>query len=262
MSSTEAPPRLDQVRQICFNFAGTEEKLSHGMPFFHVGGRGFASYTRDHHGEPGAALWCKSTPDEQRRLVGLDPEVYFVPPYVGVKGWVGVRLERPTTDFEALAIVVEEAWLSVAPKRLHTVAPSAPPEPPTYPTTDPAVVAEALKRLTSTCASLPGATIEAESWRTSARVNGKPFAHLLDNVHRDGRVAVSFRVSPDVFDALVEKHPERYFRPPYSPGGWVAMRVDTAKVAWKALAEHVETSYRAAAPAAPRAPKAPRAARR
>lgn len=242
-TSLALDPLLARVREICFNFAGTEEKLSHGMPFFHVRGRGFASFTRDHHGDGRSALWCKSTLDEQQRLVRNDADAYFVPPYVGVKGWVGVRLDRPTTDFEALAIVVEEAWLSVAPKRLHAVAPSAPPEPPEYPTTDPAVVAEALKHLTELCATLAGAEIEQGSWQTTARVNKKPFAHLLDNVHRDGRVGVSFKVAPEEAEALMAKHPKRYFHPPYSAKAWVAMRVDDAKVPWKTLAQRITESY-------------------
>ena len=240
---------LARVRAICHDFAGTEEKLSHGAPFFHVRGRGMLTFANDHHGDGRVAVWCRSTPDEQRRLVRADPDVYFVPPYVGVSGWVGVRLERPGTDFEALAMLVEEAWRAVAPKRLAHAAPSPPPPPPVYATTDPAVVRDALDRLTTLCAALPGATVESSPSQTTWRVGKKAFAHLLDNQHRDGIVAVCFRVAPDEAAALMARSPRRYYRPPYvGARGWVAARVDSAKVPWNELTRRVAASHASVAP--------------
>ncbi|MDO9019211.1 MAG: MmcQ/YjbR family DNA-binding protein [Deltaproteobacteria bacterium] len=240
---------LTRVRAICHDFAGTEEKLSHGAPWFHVRGKGMLTFANDHHGDGRVAVWCWSTPDEQRRLVRMDPDVYFVPPYVGVKGWVGVRLERPTTDFEALAALVEEAWRAVAPKRLASAAPVAPP-PPVYPTTDPEVVREARARLAEVCATLPGSVVEVATSQTTWRVGKRPFAYLLDNQHRDGIVSVCFRVAPDEAAALVQRAPRRYYRPPYiGARGWVAMHVDGARVPWTTLARRVVASYRSVAPA-------------
>lgn len=66
---------LSRVRQICFDFAGTEEKLSHGAPWFNVKGKGFVTFANDHHGDGRVAVWCKSTLDEQRRLTKADPDV-------------------------------------------------------------------------------------------------------------------------------------------------------------------------------------------
>ena len=247
--TTPADTALARVRQICFDFAGVEEKLSHGAPFFHVRGRGFLSFAGGHHGDGRVAVWCRSTLDEQRRLVRSDPDVYFVPPYVGVSGWVGVRLERPGTDFEALSMLVEEAWRAVAPNRLAHAAPSAPPPPPVYATTDPAVVADALARMTALCATLPGASAESSASQTTWRVGRKTFAYLLDNQHRDGIVSVCFRVASDEAAALIERAPRRYYRPPYvGAKGWVAMRVDSAKVPWKELARRVTESHASVAP--------------
>lgn len=240
---------LTRVRQICFDFAGTEEKLSHGAPWFHVRGKGFLTFASDHHGDGRVAVWCKATLEEQRRLTKAEPAVYFVPPYVGVKGWVGVRLDGSTTDFEALAILVEEAWRSVVPRRLEAAAPSAPPKPPVYPTTDPAVVREALARLTEVCDALPESVTERSPQQVAFRVGKKPYAYLLDNQHRDGIVAVCFKIAPDEASELVKGSPRRYYRPPYlGARGWVAMRVDTAKVPWKELARRVKESYESAAP--------------
>src|ERR1700733_3013862 len=89
---------LERVRDVCFQFGGTEEKLSHGAPSFHVRGKMFVMFAEDHHRDGRVAMWCKATFDEQKRLVAMDPERYFVPPYVGVKGWVGVVLTHPKTD--------------------------------------------------------------------------------------------------------------------------------------------------------------------
>lgn len=240
---------LSRVRQICFDFAGTEEKLSHGAPWFNVKGKGFVTFAKDHQGDGRVAVWCKSTLDEQRRLTRADPDVYFVPPYVGVKGWVGVRLERPTTDFEALAIIVEEAWRSVCPKSLVAAKPSAPPKAVVYPTTDPEVARDALARLTAICDALPATVTETSSWQTAFRVGKKPYAYFYDNVHRDGIVAVCFRAARDEAAELVEAHPKRYYLPPYiGAKGWLAMRVDAAKVPWKELARRVTESYEAVAP--------------
>ncbi|MEZ4390182.1 MAG: MmcQ/YjbR family DNA-binding protein [Polyangiales bacterium] len=242
---------LRRVRAICHDFAGTEEKLSHGAPFFHVRGKGMVIFARDHHGDGRVAAWCKSTLDEQQRLVREDPEAYFVPPYVGVSGWVGVRLERPDTDFAALAVLVEEAWRAVAPKRLANAAPAAPPPPPVYATTDPELVRDALARLAETCAALPGASVEASRSQTTWRVGQKTFAYLLDNQHRDGIVSVCFRLAPDEAEALLARSPKRYYRPPYvGARGWIAMRVDDAKTPWKTLAKRVVESHRLAAPRA------------
>lgn len=238
---------LARVRQICFDFAGTEEKLSHGAPFFHVRGKGFVTFASDHHGDGRVAVWCKSTPEEQKRLVASDPDVYFVPPYVGVKGWVGVRLERPTTDFIALAMVVEEAWRSVVPKRLEGAAPKPPPKTPVYPKTDPEVAARGMKRLAALCEALPGTVTETGAGYATFRVGKKPYAYFLDNHHRDGIVAACFKCDDGA--ALVAGDAKRFYTPAYiGARGWVGMRLDTKKIDWDELAQRVAESHRGVAP--------------
>lgn len=245
----ESDALLGRVRTICFDFGGTEEKLSHGAPFFHVKGKGFVTFASDHHGDGRVAAWVKSTPDEQRRLVRARPGVYFVPPYVGVKGWVGVRLDEPEADFDELAALVEEAWASVVPRSLASVAPKPPPKAVVYPTTDPAVAADALARLSGICDALDGTISERLPSQTTFRVGKKPYAYLLDNVHRDGIVAVCFRAPRDEAASLAAASPRRYYLPPYiGAKGWLAMRVDGARAPWKELARRVTESYRSVAP--------------
>ncbi len=239
---------LSRVRQVCFDFPGTEEKLSHGAPFFHVRGKGFASFASGHHNDGRVAVWCKSTLDEQKRLVRTNPAVYFVPPYVGVKGWVGVRLDGDDPDYEALAIVVEEAWRSVVPKKLESAAAKPPPDESPLPTTDPDVSREALEKITAICEALPGTVTERAPGDVTFRVKKRPYVYFLDNHHRDGKIAVCVRLPRDECDELIAKHPSRYYLPAYiGARGWLAVRVDTAKVPWNTISRRITASYESVA---------------
>src|SRR5579862_9107686 len=98
-SPSPADAAYAKVREIGLRFPATSEKLSHGAPSFFVGGKMFLMFVDDHHADGNLAVWCKSTLDEQRRLVAENPARFFVPPYVGVKGWVGVRVDPANADW-------------------------------------------------------------------------------------------------------------------------------------------------------------------
>lgn len=86
---------LDAVRKCCLALPRAYEKLSHGTPcFFIEKGRHFCSFLNDHHGDGRLALWLFAPPGVQEALIAEDPDVYFRPPYVGPRGWIGVRLDR------------------------------------------------------------------------------------------------------------------------------------------------------------------------
>jgi hypothetical protein len=74
-------------------------------------------FAEDERGDNRIALWCKAPPGAQGILVGADPERFFAPPYVGPKGWIGVRLDRPT-DWGEIADLVTDSYRMTAPKRL------------------------------------------------------------------------------------------------------------------------------------------------
>lgn len=244
-SDAAADAALARVREICFGFPATEEKLSHGSPWFHVRGKMFVAFLDHHHGDGRLAVWCKATPDEQRRLVHEDAERYFVPPYVGVKGWVGVRLDHPEVDYMELAVLVENGWLSIAPKSLANSPASPPPPPPQYPKTDPAVASAALERLTKICDALPESVTERSATHATYRVRKKAYAYFLDNQHADGKIAVCVKTDKE----LVAADPKRFYLPPYiGARSWVAMRLDTKRVDWKEVGELVLASYRYMAP--------------
>ena len=109
---------LDRVRELCLALPETSERLSHGSPCWFIREkRCFVMYLDDHHGDGRLALWCAAPEGMQRALVDSSPEHYFVPPYVGHRGWVGVRLDRGLS-WDDIAGAIEDAWLQVAPKRL------------------------------------------------------------------------------------------------------------------------------------------------
>jgi hypothetical protein len=113
----EATP-LERVRALCLALPEVNERPSHGSPAFFIRDRRcFVMYLDDHHGDGRLALWCAAPEGMQHALVSGNPDGYFVPPYVGHRGWVGVRLDRSLHPDE-IAGAIEDAWTAVAPKRL------------------------------------------------------------------------------------------------------------------------------------------------
>ena len=113
---------LARIREICLGLPETSERLSHGAPTFFVRGkRAFAMVLSNHHGDGRFAIWCAAPDGMQKLLVDSDPERFFVPAYVGHRGWLGVRLDRGL-DWEELAGIVEDAYAEVAPPKLVDVA--------------------------------------------------------------------------------------------------------------------------------------------
>ena len=108
---------LKRVRKICLALPETVEKEAWGGPTFRVK-KMFAMYADNHHDDGRLALWIKSTPEDQDVLVDSDPARFFVPPYTGPSGWVGVRLEKELVDWEEVAELAEEGYRLIAPKRL------------------------------------------------------------------------------------------------------------------------------------------------
>jgi hypothetical protein len=101
---------LGRVRTICLGLPQTSERRSHGAPTFFVREkRAFLMVLDNHHGDGRFAIWCAAPDGIQRALVDSDPERFFVPPYVGHRGWVGMRLDRPF-EWDELAGLAEDAY--------------------------------------------------------------------------------------------------------------------------------------------------------
>ena len=106
---------LERVRELCLALPEASEKLSHGEPTWFVR-KVFVSFADRHHDDR-VAIWCAAPPGAQEARVSADPTHYFVPPYVGGRGWLGVYLDFPV-DWDEVADVIADAYRQIAPKRL------------------------------------------------------------------------------------------------------------------------------------------------
>jgi hypothetical protein len=105
-----------RVRAICLSFPGAEERLSHGAPGFFVGRQFAMVWPHGHHDLGFPHLWCAAPPGAQDELVTSEPARFFRPPYVGGRGWLGVRLDGDV-DWQEVRAICEEAYRTIAPRR-------------------------------------------------------------------------------------------------------------------------------------------------
>jgi len=113
---------LAKLREICLALPETSERPSHGAPTFFIREkRSFLMVLTNHHGDGRFAIWCAAPEGMQRMLVDADAERFFVPPYVGHRGWLGLRLDREI-DWDELTGIVEDAYAEVAPPKLVEAA--------------------------------------------------------------------------------------------------------------------------------------------
>jgi hypothetical protein len=103
--------RKDTVRKLALALPEAVEQETWGTPTFRVRKKIFVMLA-----ESQREAWVKSTHDEQRALTQMEPDTYFVPPYVGPSGWIGVRFQ--TADRDEMRELITEAWRLTAPKRL------------------------------------------------------------------------------------------------------------------------------------------------
>ncbi len=250
---------LYQVTQlICLSFPESEEFLSHGAPNFRVKkGKIFALFADSHHGDAIASIWLNAPPGAQAAWVeeagsaaktkktGTQPN-YFIPPYLGPRGWLGVRLDKelPWTHIYDL---VHEAYLHTAHPKWHGLIKGMPKLPPAP---SAKAVAAAEQKATATqqkylaplrklCLSWPE-TCEATNYDQLAwRAGKKTFAQLVIDTDRTG---IAFLADGQTQSLLAED--PRYFLPRYfGARGWIAFDVRHA-IDWQELGAHLLASYR------------------
>lgn len=105
-----------RVRAACLALPETTEKIAWGAPTFRVRNKMFAAFADNHHGDGRVAVWMHAPTGAQQALVKSDPARYFKPPYVGVKGWIGLLIDD--FDDEELAAHARDAFCQVATKKL------------------------------------------------------------------------------------------------------------------------------------------------
>ena len=108
--------QIERVRLICQALPGTWEKISHGEPTWFVGKKVFAMFSNNHHGDGHIAVTVPAAIGIQEMLIKKSPKKFYRPPYVGVRGWVGIEVDR-VSDKE-LAQHLGEAWKLIASPKL------------------------------------------------------------------------------------------------------------------------------------------------
>jgi hypothetical protein len=109
--------QIARVRRICLALPETWEKISHGEPTWFAGKKVFAMFSNNHHNDGHVAVTVPAAIGIQEMLIRKSPKKFYRPPYVGVRGWVGIELDQ-VTDKE-LAFHIHEAWRLIAPRKLR-----------------------------------------------------------------------------------------------------------------------------------------------
>lgn len=124
------PSPLARLRKLCLALPEAHEVEAWGEPTFRVRNKLFGMYASqgNHHGAGRPAVWLKAAPGNQPFMVAHAPERFFVPPYVGPSGWVGVWLDA--ADWAELRELVADAWRLTAPKRVAALLPESGEAPP------------------------------------------------------------------------------------------------------------------------------------
>jgi hypothetical protein len=122
MTGPARPPddeaAVERLRAICVALPEVTERLSHGEPTWFVRGtKTLVTLDDHHHGAEHLAFWCPAPPGAQEELVATEPDRFFRPPYVGGRGWIGVRIDTDP-DWAEIARICADAYRLVAPKRL------------------------------------------------------------------------------------------------------------------------------------------------
>ena len=126
--SPDVAGRRERLISLCCSLPEAEAERAGATHFaFKVRKKIFAYYSFDHHGDGVIALWCKAPPGERDRLVQESPSRYFVPPYVGPKGWVALRLDTARVDWNAVKELACVSHFLTAPASLRKLAEQARP---------------------------------------------------------------------------------------------------------------------------------------
>jgi len=219
------------VRDACLWLPEAEEFLSHGSPNFRVRGKTFATFVVNHHGDGRVALWLNAPPGAQETLVRSQPRHFFVPPYVGPRGWLGVRLDQGMA-WGRVAALVREGYEIAAPAELRARIGKIPPlaaprarrsaadlDPLQTPR-----ARKAIETLRKICLALPEAKEVRQFGNPAWQAGRRTFAIA----RYDGeRPTLCFWVG-GLRQGLLTADP-RYRIPPYfGHRGWIALGVETA----------------------------------
>ena len=113
-----AKSRRSQLVKICESLPEVTVEPLHEHLKISIRKKTLAYYQFDHHGDGMISLACKSNRNDQRRMIRTDPETFFVPDYLGARGWIGIRLDLAEVDWNVVTESLRQAYRDLAPKRL------------------------------------------------------------------------------------------------------------------------------------------------
>ena len=121
VKKSSQPSRLHALTEICLALPETtrEDKESHAA--FLVRKKTFAYYLNDHHGDNIISVCCKVLPGENRFLVESGPDRFYLPAYIGSRGWIGLRMDRAALNWTEVKELVHGSYLQTAPKKLASL---------------------------------------------------------------------------------------------------------------------------------------------
>jgi len=250
----------EAVREVCLSFPEAEEVVSHGSPDYRVRGKSFASYVINHHGDGRVALWLNAPTGSQDHYVKSEPKFFFVPPYVGPRGWLGVHLNKGLS-WQRVASLVRQAYEKVAPRPLiHSLGETIKIKPPTIALAPDEIdplksrrAQEILQRLRRLCLSWPEVSEDVQFGSPVWKVGKKTFVwmhagrNLQTNSGRSGkrrgsRLHLYFWVGVAAQGLMTAD--ERFHIPAYmGHNGWIALDV-TDHCDWKEVRGLALGSYR------------------
>src|SRR4051794_31894647 len=116
-SSSSFVTPLERLTAICLAHPGATREMKNGHAAFLVRKRTFAWFLNNHHGDGMVSVACKALPGENAALAAAHPERFYMPPYVGSKGWVGLRLDTRRVEWEEVADLVTVSYRQITGKR-------------------------------------------------------------------------------------------------------------------------------------------------
>jgi len=119
---SQSTQRRERLTEICRRLPEiTHETVGDGHIAFRIRKKIFGYYMFDHHGDGIIGFCCKSSLSEQRRMIREDSESFFVPAYVGPRGWIGIRLDLEEVDWDTVGELARQAYQAIAPRKLATL---------------------------------------------------------------------------------------------------------------------------------------------
>ena len=116
--SAREDPRLQRLSALCLELPQVERRLAGDHADFRVRGRVFAYFLDNHHGDGIVAVCCKSELGENIDRASREAARYYLPAYIGARGWFGLRLDRPSIDWSEVRAVIEASYRLAAPRKL------------------------------------------------------------------------------------------------------------------------------------------------